>query len=251
MYTETKSRSLLKAVSWRFWATLTTTSLVFLFIGELEVALSIGVIEVVLKMAIYFLHERTWDKIKFGRHEVKPCVVWITGLSRSGKSTIAEKVTKELKTKGLKAEHLDGRNIRHLFPETGYTKKEVNEHIKRVGYLAKKLEEQNVFVVASFLSPYKESREFVRELVDNFVEVYISTPVAVCAERDTSGIFEAAKKGEVQNFPGINMTYEVSDNPELTIDTTDTSTEEASKIIIKEINKIINNSNGAFRLLTK
>jgi len=251
MYTESKSRSFLKALSWRFWATLTTTSLVFLFIGELEVALSIGVIEVVLKMLIYFLHERTWDKIKFGRREIKPCVVWITGLSRSGKSTIAEKVTEELKTKGLKAEHLDGRNIRHLFPETGFTKKEVNEHIKRVGFLAKKLEEQNVFVVASFLSPYKESREFVRELVDNFVEVYISTPVDVCAKRDTSGIFEAAKKGKVQNFPGININYEVSDNPELTIDTTDISTEAASSIILKEINKIINNSNGAFRSLKK
>jgi len=244
MYTESKSRSIVKTISWRFWATLTTVALIFLFIGKPEVALSIGALEVVIKMIIYFFHERTWDKIKFGRREIEPCAVWITGLSRSGKTEIAQNVTQGLKKRGLKVEHLDGSNIRNLFPETGHTRKEVDEHIKRVGYLVKKLEEQNVFVVASFLSPFKESREFVRNLTDNFFEVYISTPADVCADRDKSGIFESAKKGEIQNFPGVNINYERSDNPELTIDTTSIPNQEASDMILKEINKIINTNNS-------
>jgi len=244
MYTESKSRSIVKTISWRFWATLTTVALVFLFIGKLEVALSIGAFEVVIKMIIYFFHERIWNKIKFGRREIEPCAVWITGLSRSGKTEIAEKVTQGLKKRGYKVEHLDGSNIRNLFPETGHTRKEVDEHIKRVGYLVKKLEEQNVFVVASFLSPFKESREFVRNLTDNFLEVYISTPADVCAARDKTGLFESAKKGEIQNFPGVNIGYERSDNTELTIDTTNISNQEASDMILKEINKIINTNNS-------
>ena len=249
MYTESKARSIIKTISWRFWATVTTVALVFFFVGKPEIALSIGAFEVVIKMIIYFFHERTWDKIKFGRREIKPCAIWITGLSRSGKTEIAKNVAQKLKKRGLKVEHLDGKNIRNLFPQTGHTRKEVDEHIERVGFLAKKLEEQNVFVVASFLSPFKESREFVRNLVDNFFEVYISTPVDVCAARDKSGIFEAARKGEIQNFPGINIEYERPDNPDLTIDTTNISNEEASEKILKEVNKIINvnNSIGSIR----
>lgn len=150
MYKETKLRTILKTISWRFWATLTTTALVFLFIGEPEVALSIGAIEVFLKMLIYFFHERTWAKIKFGKSEIEPFVVWLTGLSRSGKTEIGEILSKKLNKFGLKVQHLDGHNIRTIFTETGFTKIQVNEHIKRVGYLASILEKQGVFVIASF-----------------------------------------------------------------------------------------------------
>jgi adenylylsulfate kinase len=224
---------------------------VFLFIGKPEVAISIGLIEVVIKMIIYFFHERVWDKIKFGKYEIKPYVVWLTGLSRSGKSEIAEKVVRNLKDKGFKAEHLDGRKIRNMFPETGYSRKEVNEHIKRVGLLAKKLEEQGVFVVASFLSPYKESREFVKKLVDNFIEVHISTPLEVCEKNDKTGIFSSARKGEISNLPGINIDYETPDSPDLTIDTSNISTVEASEIINNELTNRINHSNGSFKTIRK
>jgi len=251
MYTESKSRSIVKTISWRFWATLTTIAIVFLFIGKPEVAISIGLVEVVLKMIIYFFHERAWDKIKFGKYEIKPYVVWLTGLSRSGKSEIAEKVVRNLKDKGFKAEHLDGHKIRNMFPETGYTRKEVNEHIKRVGLLAQKLEEQGVFVVASFLSPYKESREFVRKLVSSFIEVHISTPLEVCEKNDTTGVFLAARKGELSNLPGINADYETPESPDLTIDTSDISTGEASKNIINELTKRINQANGSFKAIRK
>ncbi|NOX66683.1 MAG: adenylyl-sulfate kinase [Chlorobi bacterium] len=235
MYKETHTRSIVKTISWRILATLTTITLVYIFIGDVTIALSVGGIEVFLKMLIYFLHERAWDKIKFGRKEVKPMVVWITGLSRSGKSQIGRLLVETLKKKDFKVEHLDGHTIRGLIPGTGYTRKEVNDHIKRVGYLGKKLEEQGVIVVATFLSPFSESREFVKNLVENFYEVYISTPAEVCAERDDKGVYKKAMNGELENFPGVSVEYEIPSNPKLTIDTTNTSIDKSAELIYKNI----------------
>jgi len=235
LYKETHTRSIVKTISWRILATLTTITLVYIFIGDVTIALSVGGIEVFLKMLIYFLHERAWDKIKFGRKEVKPMVVWITGLSRSGKSQIGRLLVETLKKKDFKVEHLDGHTIRGLIPGTGYTRKEVNDHIKRVGYLGKKLEEQGVIVVATFLSPFSESREFVKNLVENFYEVYISTPAEVCAERDDKGVYKKAMNGELENFPGVSVEYEIPSNPKLTIDTTNTSIDKSAELIYKNI----------------
>ena len=237
MYKETHARSIVKTISWRFWATLTTVSLVFFFIGEVGIALSIGLLEVIIKMIIYFLHERAWTKIKFGRKEIKPVVVWITGLVRSGKSDIAENVVEKLKKQGYKAEHLDGHTIRNLIHEEGFTRHEVNSHIKRVGYLAKKLEEQGVFVVASFLSPYRESRDFVKSICGSFIEVYVSTPAEVCEKRDTTGIYKKARSGEITNLAGVNAPYEIPLNGAININTENVSVEEAGEIIYQQIKK--------------
>ena len=239
MYKESKIRSIVKTISWRVLATLTTVSLVYIFIGDTKIAFTVGGIEVVLKMFIYFLHERVWDKLKFGRHEIKPFVVWITGLVRSGKTEIGKELSDMLREKGLKVEHLDGHSVRDLFPQTGFTKEEVNLHIERVGYLAGKLENQGVFVVATFLSPYKESREFVKNNCNNFLEVHISTPAEVCERNDTKGIYKKARTGDVKNFPGVNVEYEAPDNPALNIDTTNISTKEAANKIFNYIKKYI------------
>ncbi len=229
---ETKARSLVKTISWRILATLTTMALVYIFIGDMTIALSVGGIEVFLKMLVYFLHERAWDKIKFGKKEVKPAVIWLTGLVRSGKSAIAEEIVKQLHNKGLKAEHLDGHTVRNLFPETGHTRDEVNEHIKRVGYLASKLEEQGVFVVASFVSPFKESREFVRKICNNYQEVYVNTPIETCENRDESGLYNKAKQGLVLNLPGVNINYEEPVEPVIKIDNSkETNKELAFKVV--------------------
>jgi len=177
MYKESNTRSIVKTISWRIIATITTMSLVYIFIGDLTVAVSVGGIEVFLKMFIYFLHERGWDKIKFGKKEIKPAVIWITGLAKSGKKYVAKELVDLLKEKGFKVEYIDGHSIREIMSETGYSREEVNLHIKRVGYLAKKLEEQGVFVVTSFLSPFRESREFVKNLCNNFHEIHIDTPL--------------------------------------------------------------------------
>lgn len=239
MYKETKIRSVVKTISWRILATLTTVALVYIFVGDTEIAFTVGGIEVFLKMLVYFIHERVWDKLKFGKHEIKPFVVWITGLARSGKSKIGADLSKKLLEKGLKVEHLDGHSVRELFPQTGFTKKEVDQHIERVGYLASRLENRGVFVIATFLSPFKESREFVRNICKNFIEVHVSTPVDVCESNDEKGIYNRARNGEIHNFPGINAEYEVPDNPDLVIDTSNVSTEEAAEQIFNKIKKFI------------
>lgn len=235
MYIETKARSIVKALSWRFWATITTVALVFLLVGETTVALSIGVFELTLKMGIYFFHERAWNKIKFGKREINPAVIWLTGYVRSGKSEIAEKLTEKIISAGLKAEHLDGHTIRNLFPQTGFTKKEVDEHIERVGYLASILEKQGIFVVASFVSPYKLSRDWVRNICGNFFEIHVSTPIEVCEERDKSGIYKKARAGDIQNLPGISGEYEAPENPALVINLAEMSSEEGADKIFDHV----------------
>lgn len=157
---------------------------------------------------------------------LKPTVLWFTGLSGSGKSTISEKVYAQLKDKGYKVEHLDGDAVREVFPTTGFSKKERDDHVKRVGFVASLLQKHGVFVVASFISPYQDARDFVRNMCEDFTEIHISTPLEVCEERDVKGLYEKARKGEIDNFTGISDPYEEPENPELRIDTTDITVEE-------------------------
>lgn len=235
MFIEQKRRSIIKTISWRVWATITTAALVFLFVGEVKIALTIGGVEVVVKMALYFLHERWWNGISYGKKEIEPTVLWFTGLSGSGKSTISEAVYSKLENKGFKVEHLDGDSIRDIFPKTGFSKEERNRHIKRVGFLASKLEKNGVFVIASFISPYQETRDFVRNLCGNFIEVHVSTPLETCEKRDVKGLYAKARKGEITQFTGIDDPYEVPENPEIIIDTTNMTVVEAVNEVLKRI----------------
>jgi adenylylsulfate kinase len=164
---------------------------------------------------------------------LKPTVLWFTGLSGSGKSTISEKLFTLLDEAGYRTEHLDGDAIREVFPKTGFSKEERNQHIKRVGYVASRLQHHGVFVIGSFVSPYKSARNFVRDLCDDFVEIYISTPLEVCESRDVKGLYEQARAGEIKQFTGIDDPYEAPENPELNIDTTDISVDEAIEEILE------------------
>lgn len=156
----------------------------------------------------------------------KPTVLWFTGLSGSGKSTISEKVYSRLKEEGYAVEHLDGDAVREVFPTTGFSKEERDSHVKRVGFVASLLQKHGVFVVASFISPYQDARDFVRDMCEDFTEVYISTPLEECERRDVKGLYDKARKGEIDNFTGISDPYEEPKNPELDINTTDITPEE-------------------------
>jgi adenylylsulfate kinase len=239
MYKESHLRSILKTISWRFWATLTTISLVLLFTGETAIALSIGGLEVILKMIIYFFHERAWDKVKFGRHEIQPFVLWFTGLPSSGKNEISEKVYQKLSQNGIKVEYLNGQTVRKLFPETGFSKEEVNEHIKRVGHLASQLEKHGIFVVASFISPYKESREFVRQVCKNFLEIHVATPLEYCRKRDKEGLYKLAAEGRIKNLAGVDAPYEEPENPFMRVDLSKSSSDEISEDILQRLKKYL------------
>jgi len=226
MYRETASRSVAKTVSWRLWATLTTVALVFLFTGHIEAAVAIGATEVVLKMALYFGHERIWNLIPFGRYRTRAAVVWFTGLPSSGKSTLAKALVEKLQKEGESVQWLDGDVLRAVLPSRGYTRQERDRHVKEMGIIASLLEKNGTIVVASFISPYEEARQFVRAQCNNFVEVYVSTPVTVCEERDVKGLYKKARAGDVQNFTGISDPYEPPQNPEITINTTELTVEE-------------------------
>jgi adenylylsulfate kinase len=161
------------------------------------------------------------------RASIEPAVVWFTGLSGSGKSTLARRLFAALKERGLKAEFLDGDDIRKLFPETGFSRAERDMHIRRVGHLASVLERNGIFVVASLISPYEESRNFVRGLCRNFVEVHVSTPLAVCEKRDPKGLYALARKGERPNFTGVDDPYEPPRKCEVAVDTSVLSEDDA------------------------
>jgi adenylylsulfate kinase len=160
-------------------------------------------------------------------------VIWFTGLSGSGKTTIAERVVAELESSGRSVEPLDGDAIRAIFPETGFSREERNAHIGRVGYFASRLEHHGIVVVASFVSPYRQAREFVRGLCHIFVEAYLSTPLDVCERRDVKGLYSRARRGEIRQFTGIDDPYEPPTAPELTFDTSVISPDEAASQVVR------------------
>ena len=164
--------------------------------------------------------------------KLKPTVLWFTGLSGSGKSTISERLYGTLLQQNYEVEHLDGDAVREVFPKTGFSREERIAHLKRVGFLASRLQTHGVFVIGSFIAPYQEARDYVRNLCDDFVEVYISTPLEECERRDVKGLYAKARRGEIKQFTGIDDPYEEPKNAELTIDTTNIGVEEAVKEVL-------------------
>jgi adenylylsulfate kinase len=243
VYFETKARSLIKTISWRVWATVTTAVIVLAFTKRFTLAITVGSVEVVLKLVLYFLHERIWERVKYGKREIPAFVLWLTGLPASGKTTTAAAVSQELKKRGLKVEHLDSHDIRPLFPETGFTREEVDGHVKRVGHLASMLEKQGVVVVASFVSPYRESRDFARGLCSNFIEVHLDSTPEACARRDTKGMYARALAGEIEHFPGVNSPYEAPVEAEIRVNVDDLSPQEVADKVLGELS--INRRSGA------
>jgi adenylylsulfate kinase len=239
MIKEIKARSILKSITWRICATLTTFTIVGIVFKKWDVAAMVGGLEAFFKMGIYFIHERVWVKVKFGKREVQPFVVWFTGLSGSGKTELAEHVTAQLQHIGFKVDHLDGKNIRKLIPDTDYTRDHVNDHIMRIGLLASRLEDKGVLVVASFLSPYRESRQFVRDICANFIEVHVATSLAYCESKDENGLYAKARKGEIRNLPGVDVQYEAPENADIVVDLGEQTMQHAADQVIRYLKRYI------------
>jgi adenylylsulfate kinase len=159
-------------------------------------------------------------------------VLWFTGLSGSGKSTIATRVRAELESRGVEVEYIDGDALREVFPNTGFTRTEREEHLRRTGYMASRLAAHGVTVVASLVSPYRESRDFIRKLCRDFVEIYVATPLEECERRDVKGLYARARRGELRNFTGIDDPYEPPATPELTLDTRTLSVEQCVREVL-------------------
>jgi adenylylsulfate kinase len=167
-------------------------------------------------------------------YEDKAAVIWLTGLSGSGKSTIADRVAAELERLGCDVEKLDGDGVREVFP-TGFSREERNLHIRRMGFMAGLLNRHGVFVVASFISPYREARDYARSRAKRFVEVHVSTPLAECERRDVKGLYARARRGEIREFTGISDPYEPPLAPELTLDTTGLTVEQAADRVLDAV----------------
>jgi adenylylsulfate kinase len=166
---------------------------------------------------------------------LEPAVLWFTGLSGAGKSTIAAEVCERLLAEGARVEYLDGDAIRNVFPNTGFTKPERDAHVRRVGFFASRLEHHGVFVVCALISPYLESRAAVRRLCRRFVEIHVSTPLDECERRDVKGLYQRARRGEITNFTGIDDVYEPPLEPELRIDTSDLTVNQAVELVMSAL----------------
>jgi adenylylsulfate kinase len=237
MYKETNLRSVAKGISWRFVATGTTIVIVYLFFGRLDLAIAAGLIETVLKVALYWGHEKIWQQIRWGCRRIEPFNLWFTALPLSGKSTIADKVYEKLQKLDIPLERIDSKDIRELVPDVGYSRRDRNQHIKRIGHLIQTLQKNSISTVASFVSPYRESRKTIRTMVRNNIVVYVKASVDTCKKRDYKGVYEKALNGELQNFTGVSDVYEEPQHAEIVIDTEKTTPEEAAERIFRYVKK--------------
>ncbi len=165
----------------------------------------------------------------------KGVAIWLTGLSGSGKSTIAVELEHALIENKHQTYILDGDNIRHgLNKNLGFSPEDRTENIRRIGEVAKLFTEANIITIAAFVSPYREDRDNVRKLLDHgeFIEIYVKCSLEVCEARDTKGLYKKARTGEVKDFTGISAPYEEPLNPELTIDSSKLSVEASTRAIL-------------------
>ena len=237
MYKETNRRSIVKGISWRIVATTTTIIIVYVFFGRLDLAIAAGLLETILKVGLYWAHERAWFKIQWGKKRIEPFNLWFTGLPLSGKTTIADKVYTELEKLHIPIERIDSNDIRELIPGIGFSREDRNRHMYRIGNLVKTLQNNSISTVASFVSPYRESRKIIREMVKNNIVVYVKADIETCKARDYKGKYAKALAGELQNFPGVNDIYEEPQHAEITIDTETMNPDQAAQVIVKYIKK--------------
>ncbi|MHA1271682.1 MAG: adenylyl-sulfate kinase [Candidatus Helarchaeota archaeon] len=167
----------------------------------------------------------------------KGVTVWFTGLSGSGKSTIANLLKEKLNAMGItRVERLDGDILRKtLCKDLGFSKEDRNTNIERVIFISKLLTRNDVIVITSFISPYKNLRDFGRKEIGNFIEVFVRCPLDVCIKRDPKGLYKKALNNEIENFTGISDPYEEPDSPDLILDTNKETVEESAQKVLDKL----------------
>lgn len=166
------------------------------------------------------------------------CILWFTGLSGSGKSTIATALERELTRRGKVSYVLDGDNLRHgLNADLGFSSEDRAENIRRVSHVASILADAGIITITALISPMRENRQRAREAARSrpFLEIFIDTPLEVCEQRDPKKLYQKARRGEIPEFTGISAPYESPVNPEITIETASTPVDEAVRIIISQL----------------
>ncbi len=261
-------RHIYKTFTWRFIGTLDTIIISWIILGDISVGLQIGGAETITKMILYFFHEKLWYRINFGldhrknrkarktatniighdfevtrqkreeRLDQKGKLIWFTGLSGSGKSTLSNAIEKRLFAAGFVTYSLDGDNVRSgINNDLGFTEVGRKENIRRVSEIANLMLDAGLVVCASFISPFEKDRNMVRQIVgaQNYIEIYVSTPIEECEKRDIKGLYAKARAGEIDNFTGVSAPYETPIAPEISIDTSSVSVEGATETIINHL----------------
>lgn len=172
----------------------------------------------------------------------RPRLIWFTGLSGSGKSTLATTLEASLVAAGYKTYLLDGDNMRlGLNRDLKFDDAGRKENIRRIGEVSKLFLDAGIIVISAFISPFKADRDLVREIVgsENYFEVFVSTPIEVCEQRDVKGLYAKARRGELKSFTGIDSPYEAPENPAITIPTQEVSVSQAIEMLMSEIKPLI------------
>lgn len=170
--------------------------------------------------------------------------LWFVGLPSCGKSTVARRVETKLKERGFKVENLDGDNVRqNLHPELGFSKEDRGTNNRRIGFICKLLNKNDVVAIVAAIAPYREYRELVREMVEEagrFVLIFVECPVEVCKSRDPKGLYEKAERGEIKNFTGVNDPFEAPQEGEyqIKIDTSEQSVEQSTQAVIDGLERL-------------
>ena len=199
-----------------------------------------GMIHFALRRAqnIHWQHVDVSREVHAAQKGQRPAVVWLTGLSGAGKSTIANLVEKKLLARGRHTFLLDGDNVRHgLNKDLGFTEVDRIENIRRVGEVARLMSDAGLIVITAFISPFRAEREMVRSMMaeGEFIEVYVDVPLEVAEQRDVKGLYAKARAGEIANFTGIDSPYEPPEHPDIRIDTTAITAEQAADVIVEAL----------------
>lgn len=162
--------------------------------------------------------------------------LWFTGLSGAGKSTLSEIIEQRLRARGHKVEVMDGDIVRtHLSKGLGFSREDRDTNIKRIAFVCSLLTRNGVICISAAISPYRQAREWARETIGNFVEVYINCPLAVCRERDVKGLYKLVDEGKIKNFTGVDDPYEAPEHPDLVIETNKETVEESVERIFAKL----------------
>jgi adenylylsulfate kinase len=265
----TIKRHLVKTVSWRIVGSVDTIIISSFIAHNWQLGFTIGGIEFFTKMFLYFWHERIWLQIAYGlpdrilkalkikesqkkqlflqdlgvaktnrevNNQHRAITIWLTGLSASGKSSIASALDKQLFTLQVRSFVLDGDNTRiGINSDLSFSKEDRKENIRRVAEICKLFNEAGSIAIASFISPFAADRQMAKTIIgeENFIEVYIDTPIAVCKQRDRKGLYPLAEKGKIKQFTGISSPYEAPTHPDIRIHNAETTITQATAQILE------------------
>mgnify|MGYP003133109233 FL=1 len=238
-----KKRTLIKSLSWKIAGSLSLVLLTYLTTGSLKVAGIVAVLQFIITFFLYFVHERVWNYITWGK--TTGLSIQLTGMSGSGKSTLSKIVSQSLRKKGYKVEIIDGDEYReNLCKDLGFSKEDRNTNIRRLSFVSKVLSRNNVISIIAAINPYEDIREENRKKDPNLKTVFIKCDLNTLIKRDVKGLYARAMLPDedpekIKNFTGISDPFEEPSRPDLIINTAEQSIDKSVKILEKFIIKSI------------